>query len=280
MGSGSDFTAFQDFAGVPSIDIGFGLGPDSPVYHYHSNYDSLHWMQKFGDPGFVYHRAMAQLVGLITAQLADRPVISFRAADYARALGDYVKKVEDKLDAVLSPGDAEKHSLTAAADGDDDKAYFELRGSTRNATAIAAAPSRDALSFKRSLRRLYKALDELSSRAAELDKRARDLASQAEEDQDQDQDRDDDDGDGERGRDVPWWRWPGRLWRAWAMRRVNTKYKLLERSFLFEGGLDGRPWFKHVVFAPGLWTGYSGGAYPNYYYYYDVRFRSVICLFC
>ena len=43
MGSGSDFTAFQDFAGIPSVDLGFKGGKDSPVYHYHSNYDSFSW---------------------------------------------------------------------------------------------------------------------------------------------------------------------------------------------------------------------------------------------
>jgi N-acetylated-alpha-linked acidic dipeptidase len=47
MGSGSDFTAFQDFAGIPSLDVGFTTGPKDPVYHYHSNYDSFHWMVCF-----------------------------------------------------------------------------------------------------------------------------------------------------------------------------------------------------------------------------------------
>lgn len=47
------------------------------------------------------------------------------------------------------------------------------------------------------------------------------------------------------------------------IRVVNDKYKALERAFLYEPGLDGRNWFKHVVFAPGLWTGYSGATYPG-----------------
>jgi N-acetylated-alpha-linked acidic dipeptidase len=44
---------------------------------------------------------------------------------------------------------------------------------------------------------------------------------------------------------------------------VNTKYKFLERKFLYPEGLDGRSWFKHVVFAPGKWTGYSGATFPG-----------------
>jgi N-acetylated-alpha-linked acidic dipeptidase len=44
---------------------------------------------------------------------------------------------------------------------------------------------------------------------------------------------------------------------------VNSEYKLLERKFLYQPGLDSRHWFKHVVFAPGLWTGYAGATFPG-----------------
>jgi N-acetylated-alpha-linked acidic dipeptidase len=47
------------------------------------------------------------------------------------------------------------------------------------------------------------------------------------------------------------------------IRTVNAQYKTLERAFLYSKGLDGRDWFKHVVFAPGKWTGYSGDTYPG-----------------
>ena len=46
-------------------------------------------------------------------------------------------------------------------------------------------------------------------------------------------------------------------------RRINRKYRLFEQRFLYDGGLDGRSWFKHVVFAPGKWTGYSGATFPG-----------------
>jgi N-acetylated-alpha-linked acidic dipeptidase len=38
---------------------------------------------------------------------------------------------------------------------------------------------------------------------------------------------------------------------------------MLERQFLYAPGLDGRGWFKHVIFAPGRWTGYAGATYPG-----------------
>jgi N-acetylated-alpha-linked acidic dipeptidase len=266
MGSGSDFTAFQDFAGIPSIDIGFNSAPGAAVYHYHSNYDSFHWMEKYGDPGFIYHRTMAQVLGVITAQLADLPIISFRAADYARALDRYVKKVEDQLDAALAPPSTSALEETASLLLDDD-AYFELRGSTRNTSTTTAgtlltttttttSSSSSAETFKTSLQRLHKAVAELAVRAAKLDKRADELDAKL------------------RGAYIPWWKWPARLHLGWQARKVNTKYKRMERAFLFEEGLDGRPWFKHVVFAPGLWTGYAGGEFCLFFFCYP------FCLVC
>lgn len=40
--------------GIAAIDMGAGGGPNDPVYPYHSNYDSYHWMATFGDPGTHY----------------------------------------------------------------------------------------------------------------------------------------------------------------------------------------------------------------------------------
>ncbi|KAK3336633.1 hypothetical protein B0T19DRAFT_349052 [Cercophora scortea] len=238
MGSGSDFTAFQDFAGIPSIDVGFNSGLEDAVYHYHSNYDSFYWMQRFGDPGFIYHRTMAQVLGLITAQLVEAPVLSLGAADYAYALIDYVKKVENKLDSVTSPQALDVSALT-------EEAITELRGSARKTNVTVDATQRQtAASFKTSLQRLYSALTDLTESSVKLDTEAKELTEKLEE-------------------HIPWWNWPARLRLGFAIRKVNTKYKFLERSFLFDQGLDGRPWFKHVVFAPGLWTGYAGAVFPG-----------------
>jgi N-acetylated-alpha-linked acidic dipeptidase len=65
------------------------------------------------------------------------------------------------------------------------------------------------------------------------------------------------------GENVPWYHWwkKVRLW--FQIRATNAKYKGIERAFLYQPGLDGREWFKHVVFAPGIWTGYSGATYPG-----------------
>jgi len=62
---------------------------------------------------------------------------------------------------------------------------------------------------------------------------------------------------------LPWWRWWEKIKLYRHVQSVNNKYKHLERMFLYSKGLDGRPWFKHVIFAPGIWTGYSGATFPG-----------------
>jgi N-acetylated-alpha-linked acidic dipeptidase len=95
LGSGSDYTSFVT-NGIASLDFGFSNGPMDPVYHYHSNYDSYHWMATFGDPEFKYHVAAGQFLGLLAMELADANVIPMNTSAYTEALRFYfddLKKV-------------------------------------------------------------------------------------------------------------------------------------------------------------------------------------------
>ncbi|KIX04555.1 uncharacterized protein Z518_05425 [Rhinocladiella mackenziei CBS 650.93] len=201
MGSGSDFTAFQDFAGIPSLDLGFGNGPNDAVYHYHSNYDSFRWMDMFGDKGWHYHVAISKVWALLAARLCETPVLSLSAADYAKDLETYLDEVKEISKEYFSKSSFNFHAL--------DRATTKLR-----------------------------------KVATRFDEYTTDLTERLKE-------------------DLPWWQWwkKVRLW--YEVRKANEKYKAVERRFLFPGGLDGRPWFKHVVFAPGRWTGYAGATYPG-----------------
>jgi N-acetylated-alpha-linked acidic dipeptidase len=43
----------------------------------------------------------------------------------------------------------------------------------------------------------------------------------------------------------------------------NAKLGLVEREFLSAEGLPGRPWFKHILQAPGMYLGYAAEAFPG-----------------
>ena len=41
------------------------------------------------------------------------------------------------------------------------------------------------------------------------------------------------------------------------LRRLNDALMFTERAFIDERGLNGRPWYKHEIYAPGIFTGYA-----------------------
>ena len=46
-------------------------------------------------------------------------------------------------------------------------------------------------------------------------------------------------------------------------RRVNTRLLQAERQFIDEGGLPRRPWYRHLLYAPGFYTGYGVKTMPG-----------------
>ena len=189
MGSGSDFTAFQDFAGIPSVDLGFTRASGGASYHYHSNYDSFHWMEKYGDPGFHYHVAATKVWSLLAAKLVETPILALNTTDYARELAVYLEHATDRAGSIRP---AESH------------------------------PFRD----------VEMAIARLLNQTIQFDDRAAKLADKI-------------------GQPVPWWKWWKKIELLAQAFEINIKYKYFERQFLHADGLDSRPWFKHVVFAPG-----------------------------
>jgi hypothetical protein len=89
LGSGSDFTPFFQHLGIPALDAEFA--GDYGVYH--SAYDSIAWMERFGDPSFAYHVAMSQFMGLITLHLLKDPIVPLEYTHY----GNFLQSEVDKL---------------------------------------------------------------------------------------------------------------------------------------------------------------------------------------
>jgi len=45
--------------------------------------------------------------------------------------------------------------------------------------------------------------------------------------------------------------------------RLNHRLIMAERDFTEPAGLPDRPWFRHVIYAPGLYTGYAVKTIPG-----------------
>jgi N-acetylated-alpha-linked acidic dipeptidase len=100
LGDGSDFTAFQDFAGISTLDLGFGDEDDGDQYH--SIYDDFYWYTQFVDTDFAYGRALSQTAGTAIMRFADAELIPVDFAPQADAIekyeADLEKLVKDKQD--------------------------------------------------------------------------------------------------------------------------------------------------------------------------------------
>jgi N-acetylated-alpha-linked acidic dipeptidase len=92
LGSGSDYTVFLNFLGVPVADLTF----DGPYGVYHSIYDNHNWVARIGDPGFRYHAALVRIWGLIALRLANADAIPLDYEPYARQILKFVSEVEGR----------------------------------------------------------------------------------------------------------------------------------------------------------------------------------------
>ncbi|KAK0124773.1 hypothetical protein ONS96_008655 [Cadophora gregata f. sp. sojae] len=102
LGSGSDYTAFLH-KGISSLDVGSGGGPTDPVWHYHSNYDTYHWMSTFGDPGFHLHSTMGQFLTLLTYHLSSDNLLPLDLPNYGVELQAYYEDLQDVISSSSSP---------------------------------------------------------------------------------------------------------------------------------------------------------------------------------
>ena len=118
LGGGSDFAGFYNHLGIPAIEWGFGGGHGI----YHSQYDDLAFMDRFGDPGYRAHQAAGRISALMLAELAQGDVVPFDHAALADEITRLATAARDsavKLGMVGAPWPkllAEARALRAAGD--------------------------------------------------------------------------------------------------------------------------------------------------------------------
>jgi N-acetylated-alpha-linked acidic dipeptidase len=146
LGSGSDYTAFLNFLGVPVADLSFR----GPYGVYHSIYDNHDWVARIGDPGFRYHVALVQLWGLVSLRLANADVLPLEYEPYARRILEFVQEVANSWS---TPDDLRE--VTAAAHELQDAATMIARERER---ALATGDGAAASSVNTRLMRAERAL--------------------------------------------------------------------------------------------------------------------------
>jgi N-acetylated-alpha-linked acidic dipeptidase len=218
LGSGSDYSAFLQHAGVPTLNLGFG-GLDQNDGIYHSIYDDYYHFTKFLDTDFVYGRALAQTVGTLVIRIADADVLPFQFTQLADTVQTYVRELQallkDQQDSVGERNRQVEEGLFAA--------IADPRRPEK-APAVQAIPP--AINFAP----LENAANALT-RAAERYRKALDAARNT----------------------LP----------RETIVAVNARLRQSERQLIDDAGLPRRPWYRHLLYAPGYYTGYAVKTMPG-----------------
>ena len=111
LGSGSDYSAFQQHLGVPSTDI----SSSGPYGVYHSVFDNFAWFKKFGDPDFVYEQQMARVFGLEMLRMADADVLPYDYEEYGKEIAVYLDAAKKRAEGKLGDRALDLNAVTVAA---------------------------------------------------------------------------------------------------------------------------------------------------------------------
>ncbi|HEY3855002.1 MAG TPA: transferrin receptor-like dimerization domain-containing protein [Verrucomicrobiae bacterium] len=222
LGSGSDYTGFLDFVGVPSLNVEFhGESHEEGVYH--SIYDDFYWYTHYADTNFGFGKALSQTIGDTVLRLADAEVIPYEFNDLAGTVAKYADDLQNLLK--HKQGDIEERNLeiedgvfSAISDPQHPKGPPEVE---------AMPPEINFAPLENSVRTLTSAAKHFQKAIAAAQPKFGDPANAA------------------------------------AVEELNGILLQAERSFLDPAGLPRRPWYKHLLYAPGVYSGYGSKTLPG-----------------
>jgi N-acetylated-alpha-linked acidic dipeptidase len=190
---------------------------------YHSIYDDFYWYTHFADTDFVYGRALSQTIGTAVMRLADADLLPY---DFT-ALADTTHRYLDEVQKLLKT----KQDEAAERNAELDEGLFTA---TADPKKTSVAPPRKDLPPHLNFAPLQNAMDALT-RSADRYQKALDKVSA--------------NGELKISGD--------------ALKALNVTLLQSERKLTSEEGLPRRPWFKHLIYAPGLYTGYGVKTRPG-----------------
>ena len=220
LGSGSDYTAFIDYLGIASLDLGYGGEDGGGIYH--SIYDDFYWFTHFADTDFAYGRALSQTAGTAVLRFADADILPYEFTNLNETIRHYVDDVKRLLKTMQNQIKERNREITEGVFSatDDPKHPLLPPAMEEEPPYLNFAP-------------LDNAMDALSRSADHYDKAAKRIShtfiSPSPE----------------------------------ALKAINGKLMLTERTLTHADGLPGRAWFKHLIYAPGAYTGYDVKTIPG-----------------
>jgi N-acetylated-alpha-linked acidic dipeptidase len=203
--------------------LNLGFGGEDEQGIYHSIYDDFYWYTHFSDTDFAYGRAMAQTIGTSVVRLADAEVLPFDFVDFADTVGMYTKNLEKLL--------ADKQNEIRERNQEIDEGMFKATFDPRRPTV---APAKEEIPPHLNFAPMENAVDSLTRSAKHYQQALSQKQARLGDD-------------------------------AVAARLAALNHDLMEseRRLTNADGLPRRPWYKHLLYAPGVYSGYGVKTVPG-----------------
>jgi N-acetylated-alpha-linked acidic dipeptidase len=221
LGDGSDYAPFLDFAGIASLDLGFGGEGGGGVYH--SIYDDFYWYTHFADTDFVYGRALSQTVGTALMRMADAELLPFDFGNFADTVHKYVGELKKLL--------KDQQTQIAETNKELDEGVFTA---TADPKIPSVPPARKVVPPYINFAPLENADATLTQSAGRFSKGL--AAARAKGDLNLD---------------------------SQTLAEINALLIQSEHKLTRDAGQPTRPWYKHMIYAPGAYTGYGVKTLPT-----------------
>jgi N-acetylated-alpha-linked acidic dipeptidase len=202
--------------------LNFGFGGEDGGGIYHSIYDDFYWYTHFSDTDFSYGRALAQVAGTSVMRLADADLLPFDFSDFADTVQTYVRGLQTF--ATKQQNEIRERNLEI------EEGAF---AATADPKQTYVPPKREEVPPHLNFAPLQNSADALSRSAEEYQKALTQAA-----------------GNG------------GAALASASVAEVNHMLIESERKLTNPAGLPGRSWYKHQIYAPGVYTGYEAKAIP------------------
>jgi len=190
---------------------------------YHSIYDDFYWYTHFSDTDFTYGRALSQTAGTAVIRLADADLLPY---DFT-GLADTIHRYLDELQKLLQT----KQDEVTERNKEIEEGVFTA---TADPKKTSVPPPTEEVPPHLNFAPLQNASDTLTHSAERYQKALEKITTNGE-------------------------------LRASAaqLQALNEKLMQSERQLVSSEGLPGRPWFQHLIYAPGAYTGYGVKTIPG-----------------
>jgi N-acetylated-alpha-linked acidic dipeptidase len=204
--------------------LNLGFGGADGGGIYHSIYDDFRWFTTFSDSNFAYGQALSRTVGTAVMRLAGAQLLPFEFTRQAETFGEYLKELKTLM---AGRQDEMKERRLQLEEG-----VFAATNDPRN-PGTPPPPPDDEDPPHLNFAPLENAIAELVRAATDYDRALEKLEN---------------DSTALDRRDL---------------KMVNQMMRDTERALGQDAGLPGRPWFRHLIYAPGFYTGYGVKTMPG-----------------